>query len=57
MQGKLADMYTAQQAASSFSYKIAEQLDHGMTSRKDAAACYLLLQRLRLRFLWKPSKA
>ena len=41
MQGKLADMYTAQQAASFFSYKIAEQLDHGMTSRKDAAACYL----------------
>ena len=41
MQGKLADMYTALQAARSFSYKSAEQFDNGITSRKDAAACYL----------------
>ena len=41
MQGKLADMYTALQAARSYSYKSAEQFDNGITSRKDAAACYL----------------
>ena len=41
MQGKLADMYTALQAARSFAYKSAEQFDNGITSRKDAAACYL----------------
>ena len=41
MQGKLADMYTALQAARAFSYKTAEQYDNGVTSRKDAAACYL----------------
>ena len=41
MQGKLADMYTALQAARAFSYKSAEQFDNGITSRKDAAACYL----------------
>ena len=41
MQGKLADMYTALQAARSYSYKTAEQFDNGILSRKDAAACYL----------------
>ena len=41
MQGKLADMYTALQAARAYSYKSAEQFDKNIISRKDAAACYL----------------
>ena len=41
MQGKLADMFTALQAARAYSYRTAEQYDNGIKSRKDAAACYL----------------
>ncbi len=42
IQGKLADMYTALQAARSYSYRIAEQLDKGgKIISKDAASCFL----------------
>ncbi len=41
MQAKLADMYTALQAARSFAYRVAADLDAGVEARRDAAACYL----------------
>ncbi|MBT8136346.1 MAG: acyl-CoA dehydrogenase family protein [Gammaproteobacteria bacterium] len=42
MQGKLADMYTALQAARAFAYRTAEQFDRGEPTRQDAAAVLLL---------------
>jgi isovaleryl-CoA dehydrogenase len=41
MQGKLADMYVRLQSSRAFSYRVAEALDQGRPSRKDAAACLL----------------
>jgi len=41
MQGKLADMYTALQAARAFAYRTAEQFDGGLPTRQDAAAVLL----------------
>jgi isovaleryl-CoA dehydrogenase len=41
MQGKLADMYVALQSARAFSYRVAQAIDAGRPSRKDAAACLL----------------
>ena len=41
MQGKLADMYTAANAARAYVYAAAAACDRGETSRKDAAACIL----------------
>jgi isovaleryl-CoA dehydrogenase len=41
MQGKLADMYTKLQSSRAFSYRVAEALERGRPSRKDAAACLL----------------
>jgi isovaleryl-CoA dehydrogenase len=41
MQGKLADMYTRLQSSRAFSYRVAESLERGRPSRKDAAACLL----------------
>ena len=42
MQGKLADMYTRLQSARAYCYRVAEQLDQGTATRRDAAACLLL---------------
>lgn len=41
MQGKLADMYTAYKASTSFVYEVAASCDRGHCSREDAAACIL----------------
>ncbi|TIM16405.1 MAG: isovaleryl-CoA dehydrogenase [Mesorhizobium sp.] len=41
VQGKLADMYTATNAARAYVYAVAAACDRGQTSRKDAAACVL----------------
>ncbi len=41
MQGKIADMYTALQSTRAFAYRVAEQYDKGIDSRKDAAALLL----------------
>ena len=41
MQGKVADMYTKLQSARAYSYRVAETLDKGRPSRRDAAACVL----------------
>jgi isovaleryl-CoA dehydrogenase len=41
MQGKLADMYVKLQSARAFAYRVAEAIDRGRPSRKDAAACLL----------------
>ncbi|WP_413987780.1 isovaleryl-CoA dehydrogenase [Labrys okinawensis] len=41
MQGKLADMYTASNAARAYVYAVAAACDRGQTSRKDAAGCVL----------------
>jgi isovaleryl-CoA dehydrogenase len=41
MQGKLADMYTALEAARAMTYRVAACFDRGEPSRKDAAACLL----------------
>jgi isovaleryl-CoA dehydrogenase len=41
MQGKLADMYTALEAARALTYRVAACFDRGEQSRKDAAACLL----------------
>jgi isovaleryl-CoA dehydrogenase len=41
MQGKLADMYIKLQSSRAFSYRVADALDKGRPSRKDAAACFL----------------
>ena len=41
MQGKIADMYTALQSTRAFAYRVAEQYDKGVDSRKDAAALLL----------------
>ncbi|MGH8587074.1 MAG: acyl-CoA dehydrogenase family protein [Gammaproteobacteria bacterium] len=41
MQGKLADMYTALEAARAMTYRVAARFDRGEQSRKEAAACLL----------------
>jgi isovaleryl-CoA dehydrogenase len=41
MQGKLADMYTATNAARAYVYAVAAACDAGRTTRFDAAACIL----------------
>ena len=41
MQAKLADMYTAANAARAYVYAVAAACDRGEASRKDAAACIL----------------
>ena len=41
MQGKLADMYTALEAARALTYRVAARFDRGEPSRKEAAACLL----------------
>ena len=41
MQGKLADMYTAANAARAYVYAVAAACDRGETNRKDAAGCVL----------------
>jgi isovaleryl-CoA dehydrogenase len=42
MQAKLADLYTACNAARAYAYAVARACDAGRTSRFDAAACLLL---------------
>ncbi|MGQ0663716.1 MAG: acyl-CoA dehydrogenase family protein, partial [Pseudomonadota bacterium] len=41
MQGKLADMYTAMNAAKAYVYAVAKACDRGQTTRKDAAGAIL----------------
>ncbi len=41
MQGKIADMYTAMNAARAYVYEVAKACDHGDVTRQDAAACCL----------------
>src|SRR3546814_20641359 len=41
MQGKLADMYTAMNAAKAYVYAVARACDRGGTTRKDAAGAIL----------------
>ncbi|MGE7139125.1 isovaleryl-CoA dehydrogenase [Luteibacter sp. NPDC031894] len=41
MQAKIADMYTALQSSRGFAYMVAQQLDNGVKSRIDPAACLL----------------
>ncbi|MEA3277860.1 MAG: acyl-CoA dehydrogenase family protein [Pseudomonadota bacterium] len=41
MQARVADMYTALEAARSFAYRVAGAFDRGSRSGRDAAACYL----------------
>jgi isovaleryl-CoA dehydrogenase len=41
VQGKLADMYTVQNAARAYVYAVAAACDRGETTRKDAAGCIL----------------
>jgi isovaleryl-CoA dehydrogenase len=41
MQGKLADMYTALNAARAYVYAVARACDRGLTTRKDAAGAIL----------------
>lgn len=41
MQAKLADMYTALQAARAFTYRVCEAFDRGDPARHEAAACLL----------------
>ncbi|MFV2001817.1 MAG: isovaleryl-CoA dehydrogenase [Paracoccaceae bacterium] len=41
MQGKLADMYTAMNAARAYVYEAARACDRGAVTRQDAAACVL----------------
>lgn len=41
MQGKLADMYTAANAARAYVYAVAAACDRGAATRKDAAGCIL----------------
>jgi isovaleryl-CoA dehydrogenase len=41
MQGKLADMYTAMNAARAYVYAVAQSCDRGETTRKDAAGAIL----------------
>ena len=41
MQGKLADMYTAMNAAKAYVYAVAKTCDRGRTTRKDAAGAIL----------------
>jgi isovaleryl-CoA dehydrogenase len=45
MQAKLADMYTALQAARAYAYMVAQQFDAGVRSRIDPASCLLLSSR------------
>jgi len=42
MQGKLADMYAAMNAARAYVYAVAGACDRGQVTRFDAAACVLL---------------
>ncbi len=41
MQGKIADMYTAMNAARAYVYAVASACDRGQTTRQDAAGCLL----------------
>ena len=41
MQGKIADMYTAMNAARAYVYEVARACDRGTVTRQDAAACCL----------------
>jgi isovaleryl-CoA dehydrogenase len=41
MQGKMADMYTAMNAARAYVYEVAKACDRGEVTRQDAAACCL----------------
>ena len=41
MQGKIADMYTAMNAARAYVYEVARACDRGTVTRQDAAACIL----------------
>ena len=41
MQAKLADMFTALQAARAFTYRVCERFDRGEDPREEAAACLL----------------
>ena len=41
MQGKIADMYTAMNAARAYVYEVARACDSGTVTRQDAAACCL----------------
>ena len=41
MQGKIADMYTAMNAARAYVYEVARACDRGEVTRQDAAACVL----------------
>ena len=41
MQGKLADMYTTMNAAKAYVYAVAQAIDRGATTRKDAAGAIL----------------
>ena len=41
MQGKIADMYTAMNAAKAYVYAVAKACDRGETTRKDAAGAIL----------------
>jgi isovaleryl-CoA dehydrogenase len=41
MQGKIADMYTAMNAARAYVYAVAAACDRGQTTRQDAAGCLL----------------
>ena len=41
MQGKIADMYTAMNAARAYVYEVAKACDRGEVTRQDAAACCL----------------
>ena len=41
MQGKLTDMYVKLQSSRAFSYRVADAIEKGRPSRKDAAACLL----------------
>ena len=45
MQAKIADMYTALQAARAYAYMVAQQFDAGVKSRIDPASCLLLSSR------------
>jgi isovaleryl-CoA dehydrogenase len=45
MQAKLADMYTALQAARAFAYMVAQDFDRGIKSRTNPASCLLCASR------------
>ena len=45
VQGKLADMYASLNACRSYAYTVAAACDRAEATRKDAAACILVLRR------------